>query len=170
MPVASYSPDRSIRLARTAILLAATVVAALLLLPQTSALAGEVHFDAESPAGKEYALPLDQAREEAAAAGKTDGPAGEKAPLFGEGISNGGGGGAAQGGGGAVGGDTAAGDGNGQGEGPNPHRSPAAVAAAISSSDGGYALSSAILWIAAILALAGIAALVLRGFQRPRAT
>src|SRR5215213_2131943 len=116
MPVDSYSPDRSIRLARTAILLTATVVATLLLLPQGSALAGEVHFDAESPAGKEYALPLDQAREEAAGAGKTDGPAGEKAPLFGEGISNGGGGGGAQGGGAAVGGDggIAAGDGNGQ--------------------------------------------------------
>lgn len=49
--------------------------------------AAEVHFDPDSPAGKEYALPLDQAREEAAGVGKSDGPAGEKAPLFGEGVT-----------------------------------------------------------------------------------
>jgi len=156
---------------RLAILLAATVATALLFLPQQHALAGEVHFDADSPAGKEYALPLDQAREEAAGPGKTDGPAGEKAPLFGEGVSGGSAGGGAQGGGGAAGdggGGGALGDGKGQGS--QPHPSPAAVAAAISSSDDGYPLSSALLWIAAIVALAGVATLVLRGFQRPRAT
>jgi hypothetical protein len=171
MPVDSYSPGRSIRLTRPAILLTATVLAALLLLPHASALAGEVHFDAESPAGKEYALPLDQAREEAAGAGKTDGPAGERAPLFGEGVSSGGGtGGSGGGSGNGPGPNAPPGGGDSQGHGSQADRSPAAIAAAISKSDSSYSLSSAILWIVAIIALAGLAALALRTLQRPRAT
>lgn len=167
MPVDLHSPDRSKRLKRPAILLTGAVVAALVLLPQAAALAGEVHFDADSPAGKEYALPLDRAREEAAGAGKTDGPAGEKAPLFGEGVSSGGGGPQAGGAGGnGPGGETGIGQGR-QEPGAKVERS-AAVAAAISDSDSGYALSSAILWLAALAALAGIVALVLRILQRPR--
>lgn len=172
MPVDSYSPDRSKRLMRLAILATAVVAATLLLLPQPAALAGEVHFDADSPAGKEYALPLDQAREEAAGAGKTDGPAGEKAPLFGEGVSDGSSG--TSGGGSAgpsgPGGNTAPGGSETQVPAPRSDHAPAAVAAAISSSDDGYALSSAILWIAAIVALAGLATIALRTLQRPRAT
>jgi hypothetical protein len=167
-----HSPVRSERPLRLAILLAATVATALLLLPQQHALAGEVHFDADSPAGKEYALPLDQAREEAAGAGKTDGPAGEKAPLFGEGVSAAGGGPGAGGGGsaGGSGGETAGG-GNGAPQGGQAaERPPAAVAAALDEDDDGYATSSALLWILAIAALAGIAALLLRAMQRPRPT
>lgn len=157
---------------RLAILLAATVATALLLLPQQHALAGEVHFDADSPAGKEYALPLDQAREEAAGAGKTDGPAGEKAPLFGEGVSNAGGGpGAGGGSAGGAGGETPTGGGDNQSQGGQAAvRSSAAVAAALAGDDNGYAMSSALLWILAIAALAGIAALLLRALQRPRPT
>lgn len=157
---------------RLAILLAATVATALLLLPQQHALAGEVHFDADSPAGKEYALPLDQAREEAAGAGKTDGPAGEKAPLFGEGVSNAGGGtGTGGGSAGGAGGETATGGGESQSQGGQAaERSSAAVAAALAGDDNGYAMSSALLWILAIAALAGIAALLLRALQRPRPT
>ncbi len=169
MPVDSHSPDRSKRPTRPAILLTGAVVAALLLLPQAAALAGEVHFDADSPAGKEYALPLDRAREEAAGAGETDGPAGEKAPLFGAGVSGGSGG--PQGGAGSSGsgsGGDAAGRQDAQGQGAKVDR--AAAAAAISDSDSGYALSSAILWVAALAALAGIAALVSRVLQRPRPT
>jgi hypothetical protein len=168
-----YSPSLSERRLRLAILLTATVAAALLLLSQQPALAGEVHFDPESPAGKEYALPLDQAREEAAGAGKTDGPAGEKAPLFGEGVSSGGGGPQAGGGRPATGspGNGPTGDGSdGQQQVAGPKRSPAAVAAALSGDDDGYAVSSAILWILAIAVLAGIAALLLRAVQRPRPT
>ncbi len=45
-----------------------------------------VHFDPDSPAGKEYALPLDRARDEAS--GASDGAPGRKAPLFGVGISD----------------------------------------------------------------------------------
>lgn len=42
----------------------------------------EVHYDSDSPAGKEYVLPLEQARSQGTdSTGKKDG-----APLFGEGI------------------------------------------------------------------------------------
>lgn len=169
MPFDSHSPHDSARWTRLAILLTAAVTLALLLLPQARALAGEVHFDSDSPAGKEYALPLDQARDEAAGVGKSDGPAGEKAPLFGEGVSSGGGGAS---GGGSPGadrtGDEPAGQ-NGrepQGSGSTPSTATAAAIAS-ASSDNGYDLSSGILWILAVVALGGIAGLVLRGFQRP---
>ena len=63
-----------------------------------------VHVDPDSPAGKEYALPLDQARRDAGgglADGKSRGA--HRAPLFGAGISSeggsSGGGGASTGGG-----------------------------------------------------------------------
>jgi hypothetical protein len=93
MPFKSDS-HASLRQARFAILLTAAVGVALLL-PQPQAMAGEVHFDPDSPAGKEYALPLDRARDEAAGTAQSDGPAGESSPLFGEGVSGSGGGGAA---------------------------------------------------------------------------
>src|SRR5665811_253655 len=48
---------------------------------------GGVHFDPDSPAGKEYALPLDEARDEAVGEGQPDGASGASAPLFGVGIS-----------------------------------------------------------------------------------
>jgi hypothetical protein len=62
----------------------------------TRAQAGEVHFDPESPAGKEYALPLQQARNEAlgtgggeAGGGQGGGGSGAAAPLFGVGVGGG---------------------------------------------------------------------------------
>lgn len=135
-------------------------VALAFLAPAQPASAGGVHFDPDSPAGKEYALPLDQARDEAAGVGKSDGPAGEKAPLFGEGVTKGGGS-AEPGpsGGGPQGGSPATGTGT---EERAEQRAEIAAATAISSSDGGYALSSAILWVAALLALGAIVALVVR--------
>jgi hypothetical protein len=42
--------------------------------------------DPDSPAGTEYELPLDRAREEASGGGGTSGAAAAAAPLFGEGI------------------------------------------------------------------------------------
>src|SRR6476619_4464476 len=48
-----------------------------------------VHVDPNSPAGKEYALPLDSARRDANGGG--DSAAGSGAPLFGVGISRQGG-------------------------------------------------------------------------------
>ncbi len=147
-------------------LLAAAVALALLFLPQQPAAANGVHFDPNSPAGKEYALPLDQARDEAAGVGKSDGPAGKKAPLFGEGVSSGGSGsGPGAGDGSGAVGKAATGD---VGGGAGRTHVPAAAIVEISGADGAYALSSAILWVAAIVALGGIVALVLRGLQRPR--
>ncbi|HXR29817.1 MAG TPA: hypothetical protein VN752_01585 [Solirubrobacterales bacterium] len=173
MPFDSYSPRILRRQTSFAMLLAGAVVLALLVpTPQRALAKEEVFFDPDSPAGKEYALPLDQARDEAAGVGKSDGPAGEKAPLFGEGVSRGGSGpGPGSSGGstdGAPGADragaTTGGGGRERGRGSQP------LQAAISSADGHYALSSAILWVAAIIALGGIAGLVLRAVQRPRPT
>jgi hypothetical protein len=152
-------------------MLLAAAVALALLVPSQRAIAKEVFFDPDSPAGKEYALPLDQARDEAAGVGKSDGPAGEKAPPFGEGVSRGGSGpGPGTDGGGTAGIHAGALAGNGaraQGRGSERLHAREA-AAAISSAGGDYALSSAILWIAAILALGGIVGLVLRAVQRLR--
>jgi hypothetical protein len=154
-------------------MLLAGAVALVLLATAPHALA-KVHFDPESPAGKEYALPLDQARDEAAGAGKSDGPAGKKAQLFGEGISkqgskaapsSSGGSGGRQGSGEGPGGD--AGGKNGR-QRQEPRQLSASVVA-VSSNDHAYALSSAILWIAAILAVGGLAAFVFRATQRSRA-
>lgn len=45
-----------------------------------------VAYDEDSPAGKEYAIPLDRARREAAGSGTTSGGSSTPAPTFGEGI------------------------------------------------------------------------------------
>jgi hypothetical protein len=145
------------------VLTAAAAMLTLLLMPQHSALAGGVSFDPDSPAGKEYALPLDQARDEAAGVGKADGPAGEKAPLFGEGVSGSSGGEEGR----RPGADRAAGPAGNGAAGQGNVRAQGTQAAAAGGGDG-YALSSAILWVAAIVALGGIAGLVFRVLQRPR--
>lgn len=144
------------------------------------AAAAEVHFDPDGPAAKEYALPLDQAREEGAGAGESDGPAGEKAPLFGAGVAAGGssggsglgGSGGGPGNGGGEGTATEGGTGAGQsGTSSAREQKAEAVANAAIADAGGYPLSSAVLWIAAFLALAAVLALGLRaGGRRARAT
>lgn len=150
-------------------LLAAAVVLALVP-PQQQASAKGVFFDPESPAGKEYALPLDQAREEAGAVGTVGGGTGEKAQLFGAGISGLGAGPGSPGGGtGADQAGTPPGNAvKGQRGGTRRPHKAAVVAAAISSPNRSYAVSSAILWIAAIVALGGVTALSLRVAQRFR--
>lgn len=150
-------------------LLAAAVVLPLVS-PQQQASAKGVFFDPESPAGKEYALPLDQAREEAGAVGTVGGGTGEKAQLFGVGISGVGAGPGSHSG--ATGADQAGTlPGNavkGQSGGTRHLRKAAVAAAAISNQNQSYAVSSAILWVAAIVALGGVAALSLRVAQRFR--
>jgi hypothetical protein len=47
-----------------------------------------VHVDPDSPAGKEYALPLDAARGNVAGGGDSAAPGGDAPPLFGAGISH----------------------------------------------------------------------------------
>jgi hypothetical protein len=69
--------------------LAGVVLATLsgLAAPGAQAVAGGVHFDPNSPAGKEYALPLAQARNEATGGGQADEASGTSAQLFGAGIA-----------------------------------------------------------------------------------
>lgn len=73
---------------RTPIVLVAVLVLCLLAgWTSSPAHAGEVHFDPQSPAEKEYALPLQQARNEALGTGGAEGRVRpEAAPLFGVGI------------------------------------------------------------------------------------
>lgn len=152
-------------------LLTGTVVLALVPSPQ-QAIAEGVFFDPDSPAGKEYALPLDQAREEAAEIGKSDGPAGEKAHLFGEGISRQTSGPGAGGAGTGAPRTKAPAENATRGREPRSqqHGRTAVSATSLSSLDDHYTLLSAILWVAAIVALGGIAGFALRVAQRPRPT
>ena len=60
-----------------------TTLVLLVAAPSAAAQEDGVFVDPDSPAGKEYAIPIDQARGEAAGGGNR--PAGEE-PLFGEGI------------------------------------------------------------------------------------
>ena len=69
--------------------LALAALVLLVVAPSAVAQDDGVFVDPDSPAGKEYAVPIDQARGEAAGGG--NGPAGEE-PLFGQGIEPAGGG------------------------------------------------------------------------------
>jgi hypothetical protein len=74
--------------ARTSKLVA--LVALGLLVPGAGAASAQdsgVHVDPESPAGKEYALPLDSARRDASGGSNGTGASGQGAPLFGAGVS-----------------------------------------------------------------------------------
>jgi hypothetical protein len=68
----------------------ATMLLALALLAPAASADPGVHVDPDTPAGKEYALPLDEARKEATGdSGGPAPPAGEEpeaAPLFGAGV------------------------------------------------------------------------------------
>jgi hypothetical protein len=84
-------PARSI--SRWIVLACFAATIGLWLVSPSRAFAAEVHFDPDSPASKEYALPLPQARSEALGdSGVTSGSP-SSAPLFGVGISGGGRGG-----------------------------------------------------------------------------
>jgi len=154
-------------------MLLAGAVALVLLATAPHALA-KVHFDPESPAGKEYALPLDQARDEAAGAGKSDGPAGKKAQLFGEGISKQGSNaapGSSAGNGGTqdsnVGGAGDGGDKHGP-QGQEQRQLSASVVAVSSNDHNSYALSGAIFWVVAILASGALVGFAIRATRRTR--
>jgi hypothetical protein len=141
-----------------------------------------VHFDPDSPAGKEYAIPLEQARNEAA--GTTpegSGEIGRKeesstfAPLFGVGIGTGGGAGTAAGAGRGAnteapgrGGSTAGGAASeGRAPGGSP-REAALSANRLADVGDGYPTTSAVALVA-FLVLVGLAlGLALRGFERMR--
>lgn len=144
-----------------------TILIALAAFPSTALAQTGVHVDPESPAGKEYAIPLEQARREA---GGTDGGAarpGAQAPLFGQGIGD------SSTSAGSAGGDpSAAGRGDagqaGAGAGGSPAAAPetsksAAVAAAVGGGSS-TALTAAI--IGAVLLAAALAGVALRRVLR----
>ena len=126
-----------------------------------------VHVDPDSPAGKEYALPLDSARREA-----TPGVGGSNPPLFGAGISPAGGSSREGGpteqkqGRDAPGIGNASGDGNaseGDASGGRPTASGVPGAAAVGDGGGGFsaALMTALV-VVAVLVTGGAIGLVLR--------
>lgn len=168
---------------RTTLILPAALLALLALCGMalaSRARAGEVHFDPESPAGKEYALPLQQARNEALGAGGGEATpggggggsagAGATAPLFGIGVSGkGGGSGPGDEGAARSGGESKA-EGQGQrpaGEDTSQGRSSGggATTAAASAS---YSDSQGLLLLAGILILGALIGLGLRAFARQR--
>ncbi len=65
-----------------------------LFVPLAAAQDDEVQVDPDSPSGREYALPVDSARSQAAKGSGTRRSAVQAAPLFGEGVRSGTGGGA----------------------------------------------------------------------------
>lgn len=136
--------------------------------------AGEVHFDPESPAGKEYALPLQQARNEAlgsgrgeAGSGEGGGSAGAAAPLFGVGVGVGGTGEAgAQGGRGE--GSQSGGQEPESGDGGGRTAAERAVAEAGAATNADYPEGRGLLLLAGFLILGAGIGLGLRAFSRQR--
>jgi hypothetical protein len=147
--------------------LAAVVAIAILAgvaLPTQAATAQDgVHFDPDSPAGKEYALPLDQARDEASG-GAADRAPGERAPLFGAGVSGGGSGSE-----GVIGRDGKM-SGRGREGGVDTPGSRASNRSGhevrLAAAGNGYPLMRGLGMVAGIVLLGGVLALGFRGLQR----
>lgn len=144
------------------------------ILPAAPAAAGEVHFDPDSPAGKEYALPLPQARNEAMGKeGIKDEPP-SQAPLFGVGVGGSGSSGSGLGGGGSEGqggGSTRASgqaEGNPAGGGANPSDKPQSGTAKANpgAEEASYGLGTAIALIGGILLIALALGLALRALSK----
>jgi hypothetical protein len=141
--------------------------------------AGEVHFDPESPAGKEYALPLQQARNEAlgtgggeAAPGAGGGDeAGAAAPLFGVGVGGKGGGSGPGGEGAGNSGGSSKTEGRGQssvGGGSSPEGKRGSGGAGAAAASASYSDSQGLLLLAGILVLGAVGGLGLRAAVRQR--
>jgi hypothetical protein len=129
---------------------------------QATAQSEGVHVDPDTPAGKEYALPLDKARQDVAPTAGAQGSEPGEAELFGAGISKKGGGG---GGDGSQKQEGAGGGGNGGSGDGGTIDAPAVAKAAASSSSG---ISSG--WLTALIAagvllVGGIAGLSLRALR-----
>jgi hypothetical protein len=130
-----------------------------------AAAANGVHFDPDSPAGKEYALPLEQARDEATGGDASNEDSGVGAPLFGAGISPPGTASARIAGPSGVKAGPRANRGAGHSGQRGSAASPAAVVR-ISEAGDGYPLTSGAALVAAIVLLGGALGLALRGLQR----
>jgi hypothetical protein len=132
-----------------------------------AAAAKGVFFEPNNPAGKEYALPLAQARNEASGRGGSDGASGASAPLFGAGIS-GHGRIAGQGGGKTdrLASPGAKGPGRREStEGAGPRLGAAAIAR-LADAGGGYPTMIGAAMVAVIVLLGCGLGLALRGLQR----
>jgi hypothetical protein len=114
-----------------------------------------VHVDPGSPAGKEYALPLDQARRDGGSAGAGHKSQSGRSALFGEGIKPSPGHGAGKTGGGAT-----------HGMGGRSRQTPASEAARLSSpataGGGSPALTDGGIAVAVLLAAGGFGLLLRR--------
>lgn len=135
------------------------------------AVAAEVHFDPDSPAGKEYALPLPQARNEAMGKEGIEDEPPSQAPLFGVGVggsgSSGGGSGSGSQGGGSP---QASGQaqGNPAGGGANPSGNPRSATGKANPATAGtsYGLGTAIVLVGGILLIALALGLALRALSK----
>lgn len=133
-----------------------------------AAASGDVHFDPSSPAGQEYALPLERAREEAAGTQGQSDSDGEGAALFGAGVSGGGPRGSVPAGaehqadGGAEEGSSEAGAAQGEVGRTSPNGGPASTSVHLSQAGGGFPLMMGVAMVAALLLAVAILGMVMR--------
>ncbi|MCA1569087.1 MAG: hypothetical protein LC798_01955 [Chloroflexi bacterium] len=140
--------------------------------PAAAAAEDEVFVDPGSPSGKEYALPVDSARKQAAGDARNKSSNSQATPLFGEGVDRD----AGSAGGGSGSGESDAGGGSGRGgasgdgggEASSPQRAdpeggtPVTARAQAASPDGGSGTIAIIGAGAGVLLLGGAIGLVLR--------
>jgi hypothetical protein len=124
------------------------IVTCALALPAAAAAQERPKLDPDSPAGVEYQLPLDRAREEAAGEAKGGPGEGKRAPLFGSGVTKPG--------------SRSAGGGSGEAAGDDsPGEAPAKKMRATTASEGGSGASVPLI-AAAVLIVGGALGLGLR--------
>ncbi|HEV2727499.1 MAG TPA: hypothetical protein VGV34_04340 [Solirubrobacterales bacterium] len=157
------------RIDRWTVITAFLAAVVLSILPAAPAAAGEVHFDPDSPAGKEYALPLPAARNEAMGKEGIDDEPPSQAPLFGVGV---GGSGDGDGGGGNKGDGSRQPSGQSQGN-PgggkaNPSDNPQSGVARANpaAEETSYGLGTAVALVGGILLIALALGLALRALAK----
>jgi hypothetical protein len=142
------------------------VCALALTAPVAAAQDDEIFVDPGSPSGKEYALPVESARRQAAKDAREHASSARPAPLFGEGVEAGstaGQAGSASGGGAAIGGGGAAGDADGGTPGaPGTGAGPSTLKAQAAAADGGMGPAAVIGVGAGVLLLGGALGVLLR--------
>ena len=137
-----------------------------LMAPAAVAQDDEIFVDPGSPSGKEYALPVESARQQAAKEAQGRSPGARPAPLFGQGVDDratADAGGASSGAGSGSG--SAKGSGAGAGsdaDGGTPAASAATLKAQAAAPDGGIGLAAVIGVGAGVLLLGGAIGVLLR--------
>lgn len=134
--------------------------------PVAAAQDDEIFVDPGSPSGKEYALPVESARQQAAKGAQDRSSSAQPAPLFGEGVDEASageqGGGAASGGGGTGRGGGATDDADGGAPSAQGAARTATLQAQAAAPDGGIGLAAVIGVGAGVLALGGAIGVLLR--------